>query len=165
MTDTGSFRFPKTNSTTHRIIADLIDAGADPVSIYDSVYNQFPVSSARLKGIGYANLELYHEKRVCLMTISQKDFQITGAKEEETEGFVESLLAIQDVKVGILLIDSPKSNQIRCSFRAKADAEVRSLAEKFNGGGHAQAAGARVSGMSLEELKKIIIIESGLLFS
>lgn len=165
MTDTGSFRFPKTNSTTHRIIADLIDAGADPVSIYDSVYNQFPVSSARLKGIGYANLELYHEKRVCLMTISQKDFQITGAKEEETEGFVESLLAIQDVKVGILLIDSPKSNQIRCSFRAKADAEVRSLAEKFNGGGHAQAAGARVSGMSLEELKKVIIIESGLLFS
>lgn len=165
MTDTGSFRFPKTNSTTHRITAELIDAGADPVSIYDNVYNQFPVSSTRLKGMGYANLELYHSNRVCIMTISRNDFIITGAKEEETEGFVESLLGIQDVKIGVLLIDSPLSDQIRCSFRAKGDAQVRSLAEKFNGGGHAQAAGARVSGMSLEEVKNSIIIESGLLFS
>lgn len=29
MTDTGSFKFPSTSSTTHRIIADLIDLGVD----------------------------------------------------------------------------------------------------------------------------------------
>ena len=165
MTDTGSFRFPKTTSEVHRIVANLIDAGADPVYVYDCVYNQFPLSATKLKGIGYSKLEQYFDNKVCIMTLSKSDFQTASAVEEETEGFVESLMAIKDVKVGILIIESPDSNQIRCSFRAKGDFEVRTLAEKFNGGGHYQAAGARVFDMSLESVKQAIIYEAGLLFS
>ncbi|MCX6140027.1 MAG: DHH family phosphoesterase, partial [Candidatus Kapabacteria bacterium] len=35
MTDTGSFRFPRTTSGVHRIVATLIDQGADPVRSFD----------------------------------------------------------------------------------------------------------------------------------
>ena len=39
MTDSGSFRFPSTTSKVHRIIADLIDAGADNSRIHELVYD------------------------------------------------------------------------------------------------------------------------------
>lgn len=39
MTDTGSFRFSSTTSTTHRVVADLIDRGAEPAQIYNQVYD------------------------------------------------------------------------------------------------------------------------------
>ncbi len=37
MTDTGSFRFPRTDYETHKITAELIKAGADPVKLFSEV--------------------------------------------------------------------------------------------------------------------------------
>lgn len=37
LTDTGSFRFPNTTPTTHRIIAELIEKGADNARIYSKI--------------------------------------------------------------------------------------------------------------------------------
>ena len=39
MTDTGSFRFPKTTPYVYRLAGDLVANGADPNDIYDKVYN------------------------------------------------------------------------------------------------------------------------------
>lgn len=152
MTDTGSFRFPKTNSNVHRIVADLIDKGADPTESYDRVYNQFPISATKLKGKMYANIKLLNNGLFCLSGISRKDFEEAEAKEEETEGFVETLLAIKGVNGAALVIESLEQPVIRCSFRSKNGIEVRPMAVYFGGGGHAQAAGARIKGKSLIEV-------------
>jgi len=40
MTDTASFRFPLTTSTTHRVIAHLIDVGVEKSNIHNAVRNQ-----------------------------------------------------------------------------------------------------------------------------
>jgi len=154
MTDTGSFRFPKTNSNVHRIVADLIDKGANPAVSYDMVYNQFPISATKLKGKMYANIKLLNKGSFCLSRISRTDFKEAEAKEEEIEGFVETLLAIKGVNGAALVIESPEQPVIRCSFRSKNWIEVRPIAVYFGGGGHAQAAGARIKGKSLNEAIK-----------
>ena len=41
MTDTGSFRFPSTTPKTHRVTAHLIEAGANPDTIYNLINNSF----------------------------------------------------------------------------------------------------------------------------
>ncbi len=156
MTDTGSFRFPQTNADVHRIVVNLLECGADPVEAYDKVYNSFPVSAIKLKGRVYENIETHINDTVCISTITRQDYAETGALEEQTEGIVESLLAVDTVKIAILLMETD-DEQIRCSFRAKDRYNIRTMAVHFGGGGHAQAAGARVKGKTIEELKRDII--------
>jgi phosphoesterase RecJ-like protein len=156
MTDTGSFRFPQTNANVHRIVVELLESGADPVKAYDNVYNSFPISAMRLKGRVYEKIETYKNDCVCISTITRRDYEETGAIEEQTEGIVESLLAVDTVKIAVLLMEE-ENNEIRCSFRAKDRYNVRHLAVNFKGGGHSQAAGARVKDKTIDELKKEII--------
>ena len=40
MTDTGSFRFDRTTSEVHKVIAELLDLGVNPEQVYDKLYDQ-----------------------------------------------------------------------------------------------------------------------------
>ena len=48
MTDTGGFRFRSTSATTHRIIANLIEQGADPATITSNTWDTNTVSRLHL---------------------------------------------------------------------------------------------------------------------
>src|SRR5438045_8009508 len=61
MTDTGSFRFPRTNSETFRICAELIDLGADPVSTYNEIYNSSRASRVLLIGRCLSSLKFFFD--------------------------------------------------------------------------------------------------------
>ncbi|MGZ4047913.1 MAG: DHH family phosphoesterase, partial [Bacteroidia bacterium] len=50
MTDTGSFRYPSTTSKTHKIIAELIDAGAENSEIHNRIYDGNSESKIKLLG-------------------------------------------------------------------------------------------------------------------
>ena len=56
MTDTGSFRFPSTTSKTHRIIADLIDKGADNAKAHNNVYDTNSYGRLQLLGRALSNM-------------------------------------------------------------------------------------------------------------
>lgn len=157
MTDTGSFRFPRTSSEVHRIIASLIDAGADPVYLYDMVYNQFPVSALRLKGFAYSKLEIIRNGLVGIITLTRNDFNNANAIEDETEGLVESILFVSGIKVGILIMESPDREEIRLSFRSKGEYSVRNMAVEMGGGGHAQASGSRIKSENIEVVYNKVI--------
>jgi len=156
MTDTGSFRFSQTNADVHRIVVALLESGANPVEAYDKVYNSFPISAMRLKGRVYENIETYFNDSVCVSIIKRLDYKETGASEEQTEGIVESLLAVDTVKITVLLMEE-ENGEIRSSFRAKIGYDVRQIAVFLDGGGHKQAAGARVKNMTIDTLKNKII--------
>jgi phosphoesterase RecJ-like protein len=161
MTDTGSFRFPRTNAKVHRMVADLIDAGADPVRAYEEVYNQKSIAGLRLLGNAFANLELFHSGQLSMMNIRTSDFEKSQSTEDDIEGFVEKTLSVEGTKVGVLMTEVEERDEIRCSFRSKEDFDVRSIASSLGGGGHLNAAGARVTGRNFEELKKEIIEKVG----
>lgn len=164
MTDTGSFRFPRTTSEVHRIIAELIEAGADPVMIYDEVYCKMPATHLKLMGMVFSNLESYFDGRLNIVKIPKSFFEISGASEDEIEGFVEKTLFTSDVVVGILITEVIDRNELRVSFRSKGNFSVRKLAEKFGGGGHDNAAGARVKDQNIDEFYNTIIAEAGDMF-
>lgn len=157
MTDTGNFRFERTDGEVHRIVADLIDFGVDPVKLYNEVYNKIPLNAARLMGIGYARLESYFNNKLVLMPIYHNDFVNTETKEEDTEGFVESLLSIDGVVVSILMMEIVERNEIRVSIRSKGNFSARELALNFGGGGHINAAGCRFQNADINVVKQQII--------
>lgn len=141
MTDTGSFRFPATSASVHRMVAALKDIGLTHTLVHDHIYDNFLEN--RLRFIGYAlvnRLEVLYEYNTALMYITRGDLQRYNIKTGDTEGLVNYLLTIQGMKFGALVID--REGERKWSFRSKGDFDVNSFARKyFNGGGHVNAAG------------------------
>src|SRR6185369_11809701 len=74
MTDSASFRLPNTTSTVHRIVADLIDAGAVNWRIHELVYNSASESRLRFLGHCLANcLEVLPEFNTAIISVSKAD--------------------------------------------------------------------------------------------
>jgi phosphoesterase RecJ-like protein len=143
MTDTGSFRFPKTDGDLHRVIADLIDRRADPVMIYRSLYEQGSPNRTQLLGLVLSTLQMAHEGRVASMVATKEMFRRTGTSEEDIENFINYTLTIGGVQIGLLITDL--TDGIKISFRSRGDIEINKLAQEFGGNGHKNAAGARLS--------------------
>lgn len=153
LTDTGSFRHSNTTPACHRIVADLIERGADPAAIYRSVYGAVPLRKLRLQREALATLD--QDGGVAWMTIPQAAFHELKAEPDDLEGLVDLPRSLQGVEVA-LLFRRIAGGGIKVSFRSNGDVDVNALARTFDGGGHVRAAGAVVKG-TLEEVRERVI--------
>ncbi|PKP14150.1 MAG: DHH family phosphoesterase [Bacteroidetes bacterium HGW-Bacteroidetes-3] len=151
MTDTGSFRFPSTTSETHRIVADLIDKGADNSKIYHNVYDTNSYGSLQLLGRALTNLVVIKELKTAYITLSQAELNEFDFQKGDTEGIVNYGLSVDDVIFAAIFIEDADQKIIKISFRSKGSFSVNKFARKhFNGGGHDNAAGGK-SELSLQD--------------
>ena len=155
MTDTGSFRYPRTDPEIHRIVAHLIECGADPIAIYAHVYEQWTAGRIQLLGQTLASLRTAYANRLAYVTITQKMLNDTETSEDETDNFTTYPMSVEGVTVGILFLEL--KDGIKISFRSKGEIPINELARQFGGNGHKNAAGARVHGASLDTVKAQVI--------
>jgi len=141
MTDTGSFRFPATTASVHRMVAHLKELGLKHTIIHENIYDNFLENRLRFIGFALMNrLEVFYEYNTALMYITKADLQRYNIKTGDTEGLVNYLLTIQGIRFGALVID--REGERKWSFRSKGAFDVNQFARKhFNGGGHVNAAG------------------------
>ncbi len=151
MTDTGSFRFRSTSSTTHRVTADLLDHGADNAFIHQAVFDSNSPERMKLLGIALKNLIILPEYRTAYITLSQKELEATNFKKGDYEGFVNYALSVENIIVAAIFVESKEDELVKISFRSKGNFSVNKFArEYFEGGGHDNAAGGK-SNRSLED--------------
>lgn len=144
MTDTGSFRFPSTTSKTHRIIADLIDAGAKNSQIHQDIYDNNAESRLHLLGKALQNLKVLKGFSTAYTYLSQEDLNTYGFKKGDTEGFVNYALSLKGIKFAVIFIENKAEEIIKISLRSIGDFDVNTFARShFNGGGHKNAAGGK----------------------
>ena len=142
MTDTGSFRFSSTQSETHRVIADLIDKGAENWKIHNQVFDTNSETKLQLLGTALQNLKVNHEFRTAYITLSQAELDKHNFKKGDTEGFVNYGLSLDGVIFAAIFIEKENEGIIKISFRSKGDFNVNKFARAhFSGGGHINAAG------------------------
>ena len=132
MTDTGSFRFERTTSEVHKIVAELLEVGVNPEQVYDKLYDQSKFSKVKLLGRALNSIQLDGNGKLGYMVITQNDFDDLNAIESDTENFVNYSLSIENVVVGILFIEL--KNGFKVSFRSKGNIAVNKLANEFGGG-------------------------------
>ena len=150
MTDTGSFKYRSTTSETHRVIADLIDKGADNAKIQNLIYDTFSESRMRLLGVALQNLQVNKELKTAYITLSQEELDKNNFKKGDTEGFVNYGLSLEGIVFAAIFIEHKVEGIIKISFRSKGSFSVNEFARAhFNGGGHLNAAGGK-SDLSLE---------------
>lgn len=155
MTDTGSFRFPRTTSEVFIMCADLIRRGADPVKLYENVYATTTMENLKLSARFIESLEFFYDNKVVVGIVTQRDFRELSLNIDHVEGFSSIIMNIKGIQIGVILVEL--KDNIKISFRSKGDIFVNELATGFQGGGHKNAAGANVKDISMPELKKIIL--------
>ncbi|MFN8273491.1 MAG: bifunctional oligoribonuclease/PAP phosphatase NrnA [Flavobacteriaceae bacterium] len=160
LTDSGSFRFPKTTGNTHRIVADLIDLGVDNTEIPALLFDNNSFESRQLLGRALNNLVVFPEYKAAYTSLSQAELDEFKYVKGDTEGIVNYGLSIKGIQLAAIFIEHRDENIIKISLRSQGNIDVNQLArEHFNGGGHINAAGGKSSlsmEKTIEKFKKVI---------
>ena len=154
LTDSGSFRFPKTTGTTHRIIADLIDLGVENTQIPTLLFDNSSYGRLQLLGRALQNMKVLTDKKTAFTTLTQDELNTFDHIKGDTEGIVNYGLSIKGIVFTAIFIENKEEKIIKISFRSQGEFDVNLFArEHFNGGGHRNAAGGK-SEVSMEETVK-----------
>lgn len=157
VTDSGSFRFPKTTTKTHICVADLISKGINNSEIHNLLFDNASYSRLQLLGRALQNLTLLKEYNASYITLSQEELDTFNYKKGDTEGIVNYGLSLEGIHMTAIFIENKEERIIKISFRSQGNVDVNQFARKyFNGGGHINAAGGK-SFLSLDETVKQFI--------
>ena len=144
VTDTGRFQYTNTTPKTHRLAADLIDAGADVRKVFQNVYEAVQFPKLKLLARALERAESYEGGRVVISHLVRADFGEVGAVEPFSEGIIDYLRGVEGTQLAALIREPPRDGSPlrKVSLRSSIDAlDVSALAHEFGGGGHRQAAG------------------------
>lgn len=152
LTDTGGFRYSNTTPESLKIASRLVAAGADPWEITKEVYENFSFNRLRLVSLCLPTIE--KKGKITSITVTRDMFKKTKTSIEDTESIVDFPRQIKGSEVALLFREDRK-NLYKISFRSKGKVNVAKIAKTFGGGGHANAAGCKLTG-SLREVKEKI---------
>jgi phosphoesterase RecJ-like protein len=144
VTDTGRFSYENTGADTHRLAAELIEAGVDVNDIYRRLYERVPIEKVRLVARALEKIDLHPECRLALTYISAQDYADTGATEAFTEGIIDHVRALEGTQVAAVVRDRNEAAGAarKVSLRSTdGDMDVSAIARRHGGGGHQRAAG------------------------
>ena len=155
-TDTGSFQYSNTTARTFEIAAELVREGVDVGKISQLTYENYPRRRVELLRELLGTMRFGAHDQVASFSLSLASAKKLGVLPEDNEGLIDHLRAIQGVIVAIFF-EELAEGKVRVSMRSKSEkVNVCAICEKFGGGGHVLAAGARVKGTLAEVEKKIL---------
>ena len=167
-TDTGWFRYENAQASAFVAAARLLEAGVDKSRLYQLIEETHPVERLALEARGMASLEFAADGAVALMSLSGDDFAETGSSVQNLTGMVNLPMIARQVRVSILLAEV-EQRQTKISFRAKPRLndhlfmDVNQLAQRFGGGGHVLASGARIDAPLGEARNQVVQAVNGML--
>ena len=144
ITDTGKFMYENTDPDSHRMAAELIEAGVNVDEIYRRLYERVPIEKAKLVARAIDKIERFDDDRLALTYISREDYAATGASDLLTEGIIDHVRALDSTVVAGVIRDKTEGGRTarKVSLRSSDGAvDVSIIAREQGGGGHKRAAG------------------------
>jgi phosphoesterase RecJ-like protein len=144
VTDTGRFSYENTDESTHRMAAELIEAGVDVSDTSRRLYERVPIEKVRLIARALGKIERHSDNRLAITYISSDDYAQTGASELLTEGIIDHVRALEGTAVAAVVRDRGESagSARKVSLRSPdGEIDVSAIARSHGGGGHRRAAG------------------------
>lgn len=162
VTDTGRFMYENTNAGTHRIAAELIEAGVDVNDTYRRLYEHVPLEKLRLVARALDAIEQPCDG-LAITYITEADYEQTGSGEEMTEGIIDFLRALEGTRVAAVIreLGSRGAAARKVSLRSSGDGvDVSAIAREHGGGGHVRAAGFSTD-LSKDEIAEFLCAKLG----
>lgn len=145
-TDTGSFQFSSTTARTHRIIAEMIEAGLDTAALSQRLYHEHPLRHVLLVKALLNEMKISADGRIASWALTMATQRSVEMEPGDTEGLIDTLRTIEGTMAAVIFEETAEG-KVRVSARSKdARLDVSQVCAQFGGGGHRMAAGARLPG-------------------
>jgi phosphoesterase RecJ-like protein len=155
VTDTLGFRTSNTNPEALRLCAQLMETGVDMPDLYMRALVKKSFPAAKYWGSGLSSLE--QKNGIVWATLTLADRKRSGYGGSDDADLINLISAIDGNKVGMIFVEQ-HDRHVKISWRAlEPDVDVSKVAQHFNGGGHAAAAGADIPG-ALGEIEPIVLM-------
>src|SRR4029453_1186549 len=153
--DTGNFRFSNATPEAYDAAAALVRAGARPEDVSLWIFESQPEATVRLMGEMIGSLQRHADGRVATALLTAEMFARAGANAGDSEGLVDIPRSIAGVDA-VGLLREVGDRQYKISLRTRAAVDVERIASRWGGGGHKNAAGARLEG-PLAEVRGTVV--------
>lgn len=154
-TDTGCFRYSNTSAKTLRLVAELMDFGAQTAAINKRLFETVSRQRLAVEELALQTMEYHLDGRFALVVISSDMREKTGAADSDMEGFASLPVRVEGVLVGVTIREK-EDGVYKLSVRTNNGVDASEICAAFGGGGHAAAAGCKITG-TLAEVKAAII--------
>lgn len=142
--DTSSFRYPTVTGKTHRLIADLMDAGVSPPEAYNFIYGTKKITYMKLLGTILSSAQTTENEEIAWITMTEEALDKFDVDTEDTHGFINNLLILDNIKIACMFRQI--GNSVKISFRSAGDIDVGIMAQALGGGGHNHSAATVLEG-------------------
>lgn len=139
VTDTGRFKYDSTSPVTHRVAASLLEYGVN-IGKIDNNLSIETIDALRLRGY-CLNTFKTTENGFAYLIMTRDIINKFGVSDEDAANQVNAISTINECPVWAMFIEYP--DQIRVRLRSRGP-KVNILAEKYEGGGHEKASGAKL---------------------
>jgi phosphoesterase RecJ-like protein len=157
LSDTGGFRHDNTSAHALRAAAELVQLGADPVTIARGLFKSRPASSLRMQGRILQGLHYEFDDRLVWGSISQAGLRDSGASTDQADSAIDQLNTVRGQELAILFKEAgPRLTKV--SIRSRDQVDAAELAAKFGGGGHRRAAGIELA-LPLKDAEAKVLAE------
>jgi phosphoesterase RecJ-like protein len=143
ITDTIGFRTTNITPKSMRLVADLMDHGADLSSLYYKALVSRSYEASQLWGMGLTKLK--RDGQIVWTSLTQNDRLQVKYPGRDDADLINMISSIDGFDVALIFVEQPNGN-VKVSWRSKPSCDVSGIALKFGGGGHPRASGAEISG-------------------
>lgn len=150
MGDTNRFMYSSTDERTFEAAILLYKCGFDMQALYERMYMR---KAKDLKVNGFILNSYQEDGKVAYYVLKDEDLKTLGITRERGSDFVNLLSSIEEYEIWLAVTENVADNNWRVSIRSRKYS-VNEIANKYNGGGHAFASGAKLN--SLDELPLLI---------
>ena len=142
--DSGRFQYSSTSENSFVTASLLVAAGIDLSDVYNRMY-QKKIDDLKVTAyiLNHFNVSEHGIAYYVLDAKIQKELNITTERGKENVNLFSN---IEGINAWCSITEDPKDNCWRVSIRSKAKA-INGVAAKWEGGGHAQASGAKINNL------------------
>ena len=158
-TDTGSFKYSNVTPKTMQIAGELISTGINHAELARFLHDMDDIDVIKCKAELMKNVESFFGGKLTIVAADDALFRKHGIEERDVGDIVNIARAVRGCEIAVSIRET--AEKVKVSFRSNGGKSVSQLALRFGGGGHAKAAGAKITGKSLEEVKAAVIDASG----
>lgn len=166
--DTGGLKYMGADARTYEAMATLVRTGIQPGALLDPVENSDTPATLAYRAIILNSIETFLGGKLAIASIPNSALASKNITEADMGGVqVAGILRRVigwDVDVGLIEM---KPREIKMTLRTRDENkyDVSKLAVAFGGGGHKAAAGAGITGKSLEEAKRLVVAKAKELYN
>ena len=156
MDDTKCFRDPRCTMKIFGMAHRLLELGADHEQCVNGLYNSKTLASLRLQGEMLKRMKLVLDGQLALFEVDQELLVSTGALLGDCKAVLDEAITLKIVSVALLLAVR-KRGGISLSLRSDGVVNASEIMQRYQGGGHHDRAGAKVTDKPLEQIREEII--------